>query len=67
MARTSIEVCTHLHECEDCHKIKMCFEGTRVGGGEPARTFYRCLDCDNELVDRYEASLSGAATSPLLR
>lgn len=54
--RTSIEVCNHLHECEDCHQIKMCFEGYRVYEGR-TETFYRCLDCDNKLIDDYEARL----------
>lgn len=56
--RTSIEVCTHWHECEDCHETKMCFEGRRVWGDRPAEIFYRCLDCDNKLVDDYEARLT---------
>lgn len=47
----------HEHLCEDCKVIKPCIEAVRIAGNEAPQTFYRCVECDNELVRRYEASL----------
>lgn len=55
--KTGDGITLHENLCEDCRRIKPCLEGVRQVGSSKPTTFHRCIECDNELVRRYEASL----------